>query len=73
MIEAGEFDYMHPSAECYRQQMLTSIEKFGGVPFDYSRHTHVCLNKVKYNGKSRLATSRPREFGERSELFYELF
>ena len=46
VIEKGEFDYMHPSAECYRRQMLKSIEKFGDFPLDSNNHTHVCFHEV---------------------------
>ncbi|KAJ7382346.1 hypothetical protein OS493_035623 [Desmophyllum pertusum] len=45
VIENGEFDYMHPSAECYRRQMLRSVEKFVDGPFDYNNHTHVCFHE----------------------------
>ena len=48
VIENGVFDYMQPSAECYRRQMLKSIEfaNVGGVPFDFNRHTHVSWFQV---------------------------
>lgn len=45
VIEKGEFDYMKPSAECYRRQMLKSVEKFGAGQFDHNNHTHVCFGK----------------------------
>ena len=48
MIEKGGFDYMHPSAECYRKQMLTSVEKFVDGQFDFNNHTHVCFRKVQF-------------------------
>ena len=48
VIEKGEFDYMQPSAECYRRQMLKSVEKFGAGQFDHSNHTHVCFGKVHF-------------------------
>ena len=48
MIEKGGFDYMHPSAECYRKQMLTSVEKFVDGQFDFNNHTHVCFRKVRF-------------------------
>lgn len=51
MIENGKFDYMQPSAECYRKQMLKSVEKFGDGPFDYNNHTHVCCHKVHFVNK----------------------
>lgn len=47
VIENGEFDYMHPNAKCYRRQMLSSVEKFGDVPFDRNSYTHICITKVK--------------------------
>ena len=46
VIEKGEFDYMQPSTECYRRQMLKSVEKFGDGQFDHNNHTHVCFGKV---------------------------
>lgn len=48
VIEKGEFDYMQPSAECYRRQMLKSVEKFGDGQFDHNNHTHVCFRKVHF-------------------------
>ena len=48
MIEKGGFDYMHPFAECYRKQMLTSVEKFVDGQFDFNNHTHVCFRKVHF-------------------------
>lgn len=51
MIEKGEFDYMQPSAECYRSQMLKSVVKFGDRQFDHNNHTHVCFRKVRFVNK----------------------
>ena len=48
VIEKGEFDYVQPSAECYRRQMLKSVEKFGDGQFDHNNHTHVCFGKVHF-------------------------
>ena len=48
VFEKGEFDYMQPSAECYRRQMLKSVEKFGAGQFDHNNHTHVCFGKVHF-------------------------
>ncbi|KAJ7382350.1 hypothetical protein OS493_035627 [Desmophyllum pertusum] len=47
VIENGKFDYMKPSAECYRRQMLNSIKllNFSGVSFDCNRRMHVSLCK----------------------------
>ncbi|KAM7427970.1 hypothetical protein ABFA07_020984 [Porites harrisoni] len=45
VIENGEFDYMIPSAECYRRQMLNSAEKFGSFPLESNNHTHVCFHQ----------------------------
>ena len=50
VIENGEFDYMIPSAECYKRQMLNSAEKFGSFPLESNYHTHVCFHQVLYSG-----------------------
>ena len=50
VIENGEFDYMIPSAECYRRQMLNSAEKFGSFPLESNNHTHVCFHQVLCSG-----------------------
>ncbi|CAH3175674.1 unnamed protein product [Porites lobata] len=50
LLENGTFDYSKPSAECYRRQMLDSIEFLSqsGVKFDFNNHTHVSICKVSY-------------------------
>ena len=58
MIEKGDFDYMQPSAECYRMQMLKTVEKFGDGQFDYNNHTHVCFHKVHFVNKYTTCTVR---------------
>ncbi|KAM7427969.1 hypothetical protein ABFA07_020983 [Porites harrisoni] len=47
LLENGTFDYSKPSAECYRRQMLNSIEFLSqsGVKFDFNNHTHVSIGK----------------------------
>ncbi|XP_073233472.1 L-fucose kinase-like [Porites lutea] len=47
LLENGTFDYSKPSAECYRRQMLNSIEFLSqsGVKFDFNNHTHVSICK----------------------------
>nr|XP_058947524.1 L-fucose kinase-like [Pocillopora verrucosa] len=45
VIEKGEFDYMQPSAECYRRQMRGSITSSTTGPFELCVHTHVCFHK----------------------------
>ncbi|CAH3175669.1 unnamed protein product, partial [Porites lobata] len=47
LLENGTFDYSKPSADCYRRQMLDSIEFLSqsGVKFDFNNHTHVSIGK----------------------------
>ena len=58
MIENGEFDYMHPNAKCYRRQMLSTIEKFVDVPFNFNGRTHISFVKVKDSNFYRSPTER---------------
>jgi len=57
VIENGEFDYMHPNAKCYRRQMLSSVEKFGDVPFDRNSYTHICITKNSEGKLPEVASS----------------
>ncbi|KAL9974567.1 hypothetical protein ACROYT_G011618 [Oculina patagonica] len=52
VLENGTFDYMKPSAECYRRQMLHSVKllNFSGMSFDCNGHTHVSLCKSGRDG-----------------------
>ncbi|XP_015763201.1 PREDICTED: uncharacterized protein LOC107342233 [Acropora digitifera] len=48
---------MHPNAKCYRRQMLSSVEKFGDVPFDRNSYTHICITKNSEGKLPEVASS----------------